>query len=189
MSEVRQVRTAEIKLIKYDQPAANIRYTGRSDSIRASDSDPVWQIELEVRNGVSSYSTYALMGEFKCRWDQRTTYFTPPTPDPNSPLGEQSVSGSFAPSGLHVAGKITIVNVDNLTWTPLPVVPLTARNAMSIQNRSGQEVKLQFDNTTVGYTGLVLPNNGERFYDITDNILIFCKSQTSACSIVVEELS
>lgn len=84
--EVRQTRTAEIKLIKTDLPEVNIRYTGRSSSMRAADSDSVWQILREYRVGDITTSTYASMGSFTCRWDERTTYFTAATPDASYPL-------------------------------------------------------------------------------------------------------
>jgi hypothetical protein len=97
--EVRQVRQDEIRLIKLDMPELNIRYTGRSDSMRALDTDPVWQIRLEYRLGDITSSTYALMGEFKGKWSDRTTYFTAPIPDPLSPLDEISVLGAGGGGG------------------------------------------------------------------------------------------
>lgn len=189
--EVRQVRHQEIKLIKMDMPEVNIRYTGRSDSMRAEDSDPVWQILLEVRNGDITKSTYALMGEFKCRWDQRTSYFNPsPTPDPLSPLGGTiAVSGTFTPTGLTVGGLMTIVTLDSTSWTALPATPLANRNAISIQNQSSIEIKYNYDNTTVGYVGAKIAADGERFLEITDSIIVYAKAASGTPSILVEELS
>ena len=57
MSEVREVRTQEIKLIKYDDPFGNTRYTGRSSSMRGLDSEPVWQIMREHKNCVTGVTT------------------------------------------------------------------------------------------------------------------------------------
>jgi len=189
--EVFQVRQQEIKLIKYDMPEVNIRYTGRSASMRAADSDPVWQILLEVRSGDITTSNYALMGEFKCQWDLRSTYFSPaPTPDPLSPLGGTiAVSGTFTPSGLNIAGRITQVTLNAVTWTALPATPLADRNALSIQNQSVIELKLHYDPTTVGYVGVTVPVNGERFYEITDNIIMYAKSASGTPTILIEELS
>lgn len=106
---------------------------------------------------------------------------------PSSIAGE--VTGTFTPSGLNTAGKVSIVSIDNTTWTPLPAAPLANRNAMSIINRSGQNIVINYDNTTVGYVGVPIDNQSERFYDITENIIIYAKSQTSACSVIVEELA
>jgi len=189
--EVRQVRHQEIKLIKYDMPEVNIRYTGRSDSMRALDSDSVWQILLEVRNGDVTVSTYALMGEFKCRWDQRTSYFSPaPVADPLSPLsGTIAVSGTFSPSGLNIAGKMTLVALNDTSWTALPATPLANRNAISVQNQSAIEIKYNYDNTTVGYVGTKIAPDGERFLEIKDTILIYAKAASGTPTILVEELS
>jgi hypothetical protein len=90
--EVRQVRTDEIKLIKIDLPEVNIRYTGRSSSIRGLDSEPIWQIHREYRYGDVTSSTYANMGSYTCVWDNRASYFTDtPIASPLYPLaGEES---------------------------------------------------------------------------------------------------
>jgi hypothetical protein len=189
--EVRQVRHQEIKLIKYDMPEVNIRYTGRSDSMRALDSDPVWQILLEVQNGDITVSTYALMGEFKCRWDQRSSYFSPaPTPDPLSPLGgTMAVSGTFSPTGLNIAGRMLLVTLDSTNWTPLPATPLADRNAISIQNQSLIEIKYNYDNTQVGYVGAKIAPDGERFLEIKDTIIVYAKAASGTPTILIEELS
>ena len=189
--EVRQVRYQEIKLIKVDEPAANIRYIGRSDSMRAGESEPVWQILRQYRNGDIITSTYALMGEFKAKWSDRTSYFDVAIPDNDNPLdGNIAVTGNFTPSGLRVAGKITQVLLSTTSWTALPPGgPLDNRNAINIQNYSGDEVKLQFDPTVPGYDGVYLNDQSERNYDIKDTIQIYAKAKTGGSIITVEEIS
>jgi hypothetical protein len=184
--EQRQVRTAEIRLIKYDLPAVNIRYTGRSASLRAADGDLVWQIMREYRIGDSTVSTYASMGSFNCSWTDRASYFTAATEDPNSPLIDAVPS---YPTGLKNSGLVTIVSINDTTWTALPATALVGRNAIAIQNRSGQEIKLNYNNATAGYVGIFLGTGFDRFYDITDGIIVYAKSASSACTLVVEELS
>lgn len=98
-------------------------------------------------------------------------------------------SGNFTPQGLNIGGKISTVSINNSSWTALPLTPLANRNALGIQNFSGQEIKLNFDNSTVGYIGIIMQDSSERFYDIKDTIVIYAKSSTSSCSIVIEELS
>ncbi len=98
-------------------------------------------------------------------------------------------SGTFRPSGLNNGGKITVVTINNTTWTALPVTALADRNALSIQNDSTQNIKINYDNGVSGYVGITIFPNGERFYDITDDIIIYAKSETSSCEINVEELS
>lgn len=107
-------------------------------------------------------------------------------PIPNEGSGS---GGSVQIAGLSIAGRISIVSIDNLTWTPLPLVPLADRNGISVQNISGQNIKLQYDAGTVGWVGVKMSPDSERFYNITPNIVMYAKSQTSAVDILVEELS
>lgn len=187
--EVRQTRHQEIKLIKIDEPAANIRFTGRSDSMRASDSDPVWQILLEYRVGDIVTSTYALMGSFTGRWDQRTTYFSSTTPDENSPLSD--FQDGIQTTGLRVAGRVTIVALNSSTWTALPTTALSNRNAVAIQNEDTSiKVKVNYSNSVSGFTGMtIFPNGGERQYNISDNIILYAKCESGTVNVTVEELS
>jgi hypothetical protein len=189
--EVRQVRIDEIKLIKVDEPEVNIRYIGRSDSMRASDSDPVWQILRQYRNGDIITSTYALMGEFKCKWTERTTFFPAAIPDPDNPLdGNIAVTGTFTPSGLRIAGKVSEVLLSTTSWTALPPSgALSNRNAINIQNYSGDEIKLNFDPLEPGYVGIYLNDQSERNYDIKDSIQIYAKAKTGGAVITIEEIS
>ncbi len=111
------------------------------------------------------------------------------TNDDGERVVRTTAKGEFTPSGLKTAGLITIVEVNNSTWTALPASALTARNAIAIQNRSGESIKINYDNSVVGYVGIEISDGGERFYDITDAIIIYAKSSASTINIVVEELS
>ncbi len=97
--------------------------------------------------------------------------------------------GIVSISGLRVAGRVTEVTINSVTWTPLPAVAFANRNALGIQNISAVEIKLQYDNTVGSYTGIVIPSGAERFYDITDEIVIYAKSQAGSPVIVIEEIS
>lgn len=189
--EVRQVRTDEIKLIKIDEPHANIRYIGRSSSLRGTTAEPIWQILRQYRNGDIITSTYALMGEFKGVWDNRTSYFDAAIPDDNNPLdGNIAVTGSFTPSGLRNGGLITEVTLNSLTWTPLPATPLADRNALAIQNNSQIDIKVNYRSDVAGYVGArVKANGGERFYDVKDDIILYAKSDGGTPTVTVEEIS
>lgn len=105
------------------------------------------------------------------------------------PVQSAASSGNVTVSGLTTGGKVTEVTIDNTTWTALPPSALTLRNALAIQNRSGQEMKVNYDNSVVGYVGMVIPDGGQRFYDITDSIVIYGKSATSSITINVEEIA
>jgi hypothetical protein len=99
------------------------------------------------------------------------------------------VSGTLNPSGLKDGGRVTEVTINSTAWTALPVNALNNRNALAIQNRSGIEIKINYDNTVSGYEGMVIDNGGERFYDITDAIVIYAKAQSGTPTINIEELS
>lgn len=187
--EVRQTRHAEIKLIKIDTPYANIRYTGWSSSMRAADGDLVWQILREYKNGDVVESTYAEMGSFKCSWTDRSTYFSSATPDASNPLGGvQDVSGSFSLTGPSTGGLISEVTVNDTTWTRVPTTDLASRKAVSFQNYSGQTMKLNYNNATVGFVGVYLPTNSERQYD-QDDIAIYAKCTSGTATLTVEEIA
>jgi len=190
--EERLVRGEQIRLIKYDTPEVNIRYTGRSKSMRALDSDKLWQIQLEYKVGDVVVSTYALMGEFSCTWNDRASYFPAPTPDAGNPLnGTLSVSGTFTTSGLKIAGLITTVTINDATWTALPGTPLANRNAISVQNESAFQVRYNYNPLTVGYKGVRINADGERFLDVTESIILYAKASPGSGSVdlIIEELS
>ena len=100
-----------------------------------------------------------------------------------------SLPSSMVPSGLKIAGLVTEVVLNATTWTALPATPLVNRKSMSIQNFSGQLIKLNYVPATVGLTGVYVMDQNERFYDISDHILIYAKATSGTCTIVTEEIS
>jgi len=100
-----------------------------------------------------------------------------------------TAKGEFKLTGLNVGGRITEVEINDSTWTPLPEDALENRNAISIQNRSGIEIKLNYDDSVESYSGIIVDNGSERFYDITDTIPIYAKSQSGTVIINVEEIA
>lgn len=97
------------------------------------------------------------------------------------------VTASF--TGLRIAGLITEVELSDSEWRPLPATPLANRNALSIQNVSGTNMKINYTDTDPGYTGVQISSGAERFYDITESIVIYGKAQSGNPKIIVEELS
>jgi len=100
-----------------------------------------------------------------------------------------TVTGTIRPSGLNVGGRISEVTLNSSTWTALPATPLVNRNALAIQNVSGIEIKINYDNATVGYVGVVIADGSERAYDITDDIVIYAKSASGTPTVNVEEIA
>lgn len=97
------------------------------------------------------------------------------------------VSGSVSTAGLHIKGVITFVTINDTTWTALPPTPLVGRNALMIQNRSGVNILLAYDTSPTAW--IILPANGERSYDITENIPIYAQSTSGTVQVTIEELS
>lgn len=97
------------------------------------------------------------------------------------------VTASF--TGLRNGGKITPVEVVDFEWRPLPSVPLANRNALTIQNISGTYIKINYADDIVGFVGVQIASGMERFYDLTDEIVMYAKSATGTVTILVEELS
>lgn len=93
------------------------------------------------------------------------------------------------PSGLDVGGRITEVEINASTWTALPANPLTGRQALAIQNLSGVEVKINYDDEAAGYVGMAIPDDGERQYDVGSGVVIYAKSSSGTVTINVEELA
>lgn len=92
--------------------------------------------------------------------------------------------------GLSIGGKVTEVALNSSTWTALPSAPLTNRNSIAIQNRTLYQIKINYDNNVSGYVGMVIDSGEDRFYDITEDIIIYAKSESgSTPTVFVEELS
>lgn len=104
---------------------------------------------------------------------------------------EGIVTGSLRPIGLTTGGKCSQVTVNDASWTAIPTSPLADRNAIAIQNNTGVELKLNYDNTIVGYVGVTMAHGSERFYNITDYILQYAKlSPGSGTKVLdIEELA
>jgi hypothetical protein len=60
---------------------------------------------------------------------------------------------------------------------------------MGIQNYSGVDIKINYNNTEPGYVGVILKDGNERFYDISDTIPLYAKAASGTPTIIVEELS
>lgn len=100
--------------------------------------------------------------------------------------------GSISPAGLSVAGRVSLVSVNESTWTPVPATPLVNRNGLSIQNfETGANCLLNYDNAAPSTTGVNLVDNAERFYTITDTIIIYARVKPGGgtVNLICEELS
>lgn len=106
--------------------------------------------------------------------------------------GSGNFTGTFKPTGLNNGGKVTPVTVTDAGWVALPPAPLAGRNAIRIQNQSAVQIKTNYDFTgplPAGYEGMWIKPNGETYYDITDQVIIYAKAETGSIDILVEEIS
>ncbi len=109
-------------------------------------------------------------------------------------------SGALKVSGLLTAdvkntanlGKITIVPINSNSWTPLPHLPLTNRVSLSVQNKTGYQVVLNYD-TPSGFVGKILEDGDEASRDLDANSIIYAKASSnitaSTIDLIVEELA
>jgi hypothetical protein len=100
-----------------------------------------------------------------------------------------SVEGTIQTSGLTIGGRVSTVTINDATWTALPAVALANRNAVAIQNYSGQTVKLNYSNSVAGFNGVILLDGNERYYDISQSIAIYAKCENATAELVVEEIA
>lgn len=161
-------------------------YIGKTPLFTTSTSEPLWQIERQTFDGSKIVTEFANHAKWNCIWDNRAAYFGAPG---GVTFPGETVTGVLYPSGLRVAGKVTKMLIGNSTWVELPTTPLANRNAISIQNQSTQEIKINYDIGVATFEGMSIPPGGERFYDITDSISIYAKSASGNVDILVEEIS
>lgn len=107
----------------------------------------------------------------------------------NAVTGSVTVSGTVSsrPSGLNIGGRITVFTINDSSWTKIPsIANFPQRNALSIQNTSGNQIKINYDNSVVGYVGVQINSGNERFYAISDSIDIYAKAESGAGTITIQ---
>lgn len=173
------------------------------------DSAPAWLLELtKFEDGKIKEVQYADNADFTQVWDDRLLAFTldgTGAADGDSnffmlPFRLFDDQGKpFAldnplpikPSGLNIAGRITEVNLDATSWTALPAAALANRNAIAVQNRNGLSIniRLNYDNAAPAGEGVLVEDGEDRFYDITDTIILYGRTDGGTVTVTVEELS
>lgn len=100
-----------------------------------------------------------------------------------------NIVGTFTPSGLNTAGKLTQITLNIATWTALPATALTDRNGVGFQNRTSDQVLVGFISGAATTLGWTVDVNGEFFIDVTDAVVIFGLALTGTPTITVMEVS
>lgn len=101
--------------------------------------------------------------------------------------GEISVVVTSDVEILNGSGKVTEVTINDTTWTPLPATALVGRKTISIQNQSNSEIKINYNPAQAGYVGMIIKKDGERVYNISDDVIIYAKAITGTATIAIEE--
>jgi hypothetical protein len=115
-------------------------------------------------------------------------------PDPGDPCDGDppcppDPCASPCPPAIPKVGLTTVVALNTTSWTALPATPLAGRKAISVQNRSGIEIALNFSPLTPGYAGVLVPDGYERSYNISVAVILYAKASSGTPSVNVEELS
>ena len=95
--------------------------------------------------------------------------------------------------GLSIAGRITVVTLNQNTWTAVPAVPLANRNSLLVQNNSTLYTVLwNYSASAPTNEGFQIVPQGYKEVAITPSIVVYCKllgSGAATADVVVEELS
>lgn len=112
--------------------------------------------------------------------------------DENNPLAVNPT-----PNIVDISAQITKIEINPTTWTllersgstsPIGTGPLISRQVITIQNTTGQDIIIQYDNATTDNTiSILIPDGVERIYDFGSNIQFYAKSVTSNVDLVYEE--
>lgn len=177
--------------MRQDRSQPNVAYYGLSEVPGAPANEDVWLIVRETSDAVNesvfevARSDGGTGREYQTlRWDQRGSYFGAP-PATSLPLDSFDLQGIGE-------GKITVVALNDSSWTPLPAIALPGRKAMGVQNVSGFEMKLQYVvSPDPGYVGLKVAPGSERYYAYTDGIAVYGRLApgSGTASIIIEELA
>jgi hypothetical protein len=92
--------------------------------------------------------------------------------------------------GLYSTGKVTVVTLDSISWTPLPALALASRSALLIQNQSssGVAVLINYSNTA-GAEGIKIEDRGFKSLAAKDTITVYGRMVSGSGTVAVEELA
>lgn len=102
-----------------------------------------------------------------------------------------SVTGEVTFQGLSIEGKVTLVNLDDTTWTLLPSTALTNRNSITLQNQSdnGRTILINYSNTAPSGEGIRIEDGGYRALAIRPGIVVYGRMKVGTGVCAVEELA
>lgn len=102
-----------------------------------------------------------------------------------------SVTGSFTFQGLSIEGRVTLVSLNDSTWTALPATALADRNSISFQNQSdnGNTILINYDNTAPSGSGIRIEDGGWRALAIRPGIVVYGRMKSGTGTCAVEELA
>jgi len=173
----------------------------------ALESDTAWLLERTiVDTGVIVSREYADNANFTQSWTGRLGSFGPPSNGTGAAPGDTnyfippvriftSDGTTFSPTGGGSIGETAQLAITNTGWTLVPANALDSIVSLNIQNNTGQDVKLNFDNTEPGYEGILLSDSQERIYTLFPKTIanvtfqVYAKSSTSAVTLDYEVIA
>jgi hypothetical protein len=91
--------------------------------------------------------------------------------------------------GVSIEGRIQQLALVTTAWTAAPLVPLTNRNSLIVQNTSNRTVLWNYTSNPAVTIGFQIPANGIREIVITDDVIVYLRAVGGAATVIVEELA
>lgn len=108
----------------------------------------------------------------------------------NKVLQDVNVVRGANPGANIKTGRVTIVSLVDTGWVPLPATPLPGRVALAIQNYSGRDMEVKYQNAGAYGTGILILDGDERSYDIPAGVVVYGRLESGGPrNIRVEELA
>lgn len=91
--------------------------------------------------------------------------------------------------GVSIQGRIQQLTVTDAAWVAAPLVPLTDRNSLIVQNNSNRVLLWNYTNNPAVTIGFQIPANGFREIVISDNVQVYLRTTSGTATVIVEELA
>lgn len=114
---------------------------------------------------------------------------TEDTVDSKCGLDVSIIKGSNSGSNLKT-GLVSIVSVPDDSWVPLPTTALSGRVSLAIQNLSGVDLEVKYENAGGFGTGMLVATGSERAYELPEGLVLYGRVASSGPkNIRIEELA
>jgi hypothetical protein len=175
--------------IREEETEPGCLFVGMTPNRTTGTDETKWQIKRVTYENGEIVTLYANNGKWNNVWDNKETYF--PSCNPDGPFPADSViTGEVQLVGLSTEGRVTHVPITNAAWTPIPAAALGGRQSIALQNFTGGDVRLNWDNTKPLTEGVILANGNERYYTVAEGLTLYAvHTSLVAATIIAEELA